>query len=327
MDKLFLRNDKIKVALCAYGARIVSISVPDKNGKPTEVVLGYDSVEDYSKKGIYFGATVGRVANRIANASFVLDGKTYRLDKNNGSNCLHGGNDGLSNKTFIAKEQSETAVTFEYISKNGESGFPGELVIRVGYKLVGGGVVIEYSAHTDSPTLCALTNHTYFNLDGSFFAPVSVYDTLLKINADSILSINENFIPCVKMNVADTPFDFREFKKIGAQINDGHLQLKIAGGYDHNFCLNKAGLSEAAATAYSEKTGILMRVFTDKPGVQLYTGNFLGDGTAPFPYRSGFCLETQSFPNACNNAELGNVRLDPQGEYCSRTVYEFSVVI
>ncbi|AYL99024.1 aldose epimerase family protein [Mucilaginibacter celer] len=331
--KLFSLKNKngATVAITNYGGRIVSLLVPDKDGKATDVVLGYDSLKSYQKKGEpYFGAIIGRYGNRIAKGQFTLEGKAYQLDINDGVNTLHGGFNGFYGKVFSAKQLSASQLELTYISKDGEGGYPGNLTATVVYTLSDDNALkIEYKATTDKTTIVNLTNHAYFNLNGA--GSETITDNVLQINADAFLPVNTTLIPTgVLQPVKGTPFDFTISKTIGKDINTADEQLKNGKGYDHNFVLNKHDLTTPVATVKSAVTGITMEVFTEEPGLQFYSGNFLtgetkdGKGGKPYPRRSAFCLETQHFPDAPNQPAFASTVLKPGQTYHTVTIYKFS---
>lgn len=289
-----LENDNLKVTLLNYGATIQSIKVKTEQGM-RNVALGYDNLQSYIDKSNYFGATVGRVANRISGGQFKLSGKKYTLEKNDGNNCLHGGFHGFDSRLFNAEEK-ENEVIFTLTSADGDGGFPAGLKLKVEYRLEGGALCINYTAVSDGDTVWNPTNHTFFNLGGK---PEKVYGTQLKINADKFTPVNGDLIPTGEFKpVAGTVFDFTDFKEIGKDINadDGQLKL-VGGGFDHNFVLN----GKHAATAKYD--GIMLDVYTDMPGVQLYSANFL-DGAkcenGVYGKHCAFCLEPQYFPDSVN---------------------------
>jgi len=328
---LILRNSSgMEVALTDYGARIVSIIVPDKKGNLTDVVLGFNSIEEYfNAKEQYHGASIGRYANRIANAEFQLDSHRYKLAINNGHNNLHGGFEGFHRKVWDRRVNLSNSVEFYYVSPDGEEGFPGNLKVCISYTLTEENqIIIKYRANTDKKTIVNLTNHAYFNLNGE--GNGDILNHQVKIDADYYLPNNENQIPLgEEVPVAETAFDFRDFKAIHQDIQADDIQLKSARGYDHNF-INKAPISRPAATAYSPTTGIQLEVFTSEPGLQFYTGNFLSDkdigkaGNHYLPY-GGFCFETQHYPNSPNVEEFPSSSLSPEETYLSETHYRFSL--
>ncbi|QBG46455.1 galactose mutarotase [Verrucomicrobia bacterium S94] len=324
-----LTNSKgVEVRLASYGARITAIRVPDRYGSAADVVLGYDDIESYKTvaKKPFFGCVTGRYAGRIAEGTFMLDGRNYTLAKNNGPNHLHGGKNGFDKVEWDAVPVGND-VQFSYVSKDGEEGYPGTLQVQVRYTLTDANeLVIHYRAVTDQATPVNLTNHAYFNLSGEG-AP-TVLDHELMIGAEYILEIDESAIPTGrKMPVAGTPFDFRKAKLIGCDISADHEQLKRAHGYDHTFVLNDA---EIAAELYDPISGRCLEIITDEPAIQLYTGNFLdgslvGKAGRPYERRSALCLETQHFPDSPNHPEFPNTILRPGEEFESQTIYRFSV--
>ncbi|MFB0494135.1 aldose 1-epimerase [Mucilaginibacter sp. OAE612] len=331
--KLFTlkNNSGATVAVTNYGGRLVSLLVPDKDGKATDVILGYDSLKSYQKpKEPYFGAIIGRYGNRIAKGKFTLDGKAYQLDINDGVNTLHGGFNGFYGKVFAAKQLSASQLELTYVSKDGEGGYPGNLTATVVYTLGDDNALkIEYKATTDKTTIVNLTNHAYFNLNGA--GNPTITDNVLQINADAFLPVDTTLIPTGKLQpVKGTPFDFTTSKTIGKDIGIADEQLKNGKGYDHNFVLNKHDLSTPIATVKSTVTGITMEVFTEEPGLQFYSGNFLtgetkdGKGGKAYPYRSAFCLETQHFPDAPNQPAFASTVLKPGQTYHTVTIYKFS---
>jgi len=331
--KLFTlkNNSGATVAITNYGGRLVSLLVPDKDGKATDVILGYDSLKSYQKpKEPYFGAIIGRYGNRIAKGKFTLDGKAYQLDINDGVNTLHGGFNGFYGKVFSAKQLSTSQLELTYVSKDGEGGYPGNLTATVVYTLGDDNALkIEYKATTDKATVVNLTNHAYFNLNGA--GSPTITDNVLQINADAFLPVDTTLIPTGKLQpVKGTPFDFTTSKTIGKDIDVADEQLKNGKGYDHNFVLNKHDLTTPVATVKSTVTGITLEVFTEEPGLQFYSGNFLtgatkdGKGGKAYPHRSAFCLETQHFPDAPNQAAFASTVLKPGQTYHTVTIYKFS---
>ncbi|SDP28809.1 aldose 1-epimerase [Mucilaginibacter sp. OK268] len=331
--KLFsLKNNSgTTVAITNYGGRLVSLLVPDKDGKATDVILGYDSLKSYQKpKEPYFGAIIGRYGNRIAKGKFTLDGKAYQLDINDGVNTLHGGFNGFYGKVFSAKQQSASQLELTYVSKDGEGGYPGNLTATVSYTLGDdNSLKIEYKATTDKTTIVNLTNHAYFNLNGA--GSPTITNNVVQINADAFLPVDTTLIPTGKLQpVKGTPFDFTTSKTIGKDIGTADEQLKNGKGYDHNFVLNKHNLTTPVATVKSTQTGITMEVYTEEPGLQFYSGNFLtgeskdGKGGKAYPYRSAFCLETQHFPDAPNQPAFASTVLKPGQTYHTITIYKFS---
>ena len=332
---LCLENSRgMAVALTDYGARVVALVVPDKAGNPTDVVLGFDSMEKYlAADEIYHGVTAGRFANRIANGCFTINGDTFRVQPNNGPNVLHGGAGGFHTRVWDRRITHNDEVEFYYIAADGEEGFPGRLSVMVKYQLTDDNeLVISYRAETDKPTVINLTNHSFFNLNGE--GNGDVRDHLLAIAADRYLPCDENQIPTGEEAVVDgTPFDFTTEKPIGRDIDVSHEQLRIGHGYDHNYILRAgtAGTGIPIATATSPLTGIRMDVYTTEPGVQLYTGNFLtgndvGKCGNPYIQYGAFCLETQHFPDSPNQQKFPTTVLMPGQVFRSETRYRFSVV-
>lgn len=326
----FLRNkNNVEVAITNYGARIVALIVPDKNNQPTDVVAGFDSLQAYlNATEKYYGAVVGRYANRIAEGKFSLNGKTYQLSVNLPPNHLHGGPKGFNNQVWKMEETTDNRIRLSYLSKDEEENYPGNLNVSVTYTLTDENeFIIQYEATTDQTTVLNLTSHPFFNLNGQ--GSGTIENHLLQINADNYTPVDETIIPTGIFPVENTPFDFRTQKKIGANINDKNQQLKYGEGYDHNYVLNGEGL-RTVATAVGDKSGIVMQVITDEPGMQLYTGNFLkGDNTIKYGLkdfrREAFCLETQYYPDSPNHPEFPSTVLEPDETFRSTTIYKFSV--
>lgn len=320
-----------------YGGRIVSLWVPDKNGVFQDVVMGFDNIDKYltSPDGTYFGALIGRYGNRIANAKFTLGEETYELEKNDGRNSLHGGSKGYFSVMWDGKQLSDSTVELSYLSKDGEANFPGNLDIKVLYTITNcNAIKIEYFAETDKPTICNLTNHSFFNLSGD--ASTSITDHELMINADYFTPVDGNLIPTGELALVEgTPLDFRTPKTIGERINSDFEQIRRGHGYDHNFVLNidttkccKKALN-LAAVAKSPVSGISMTVLTNEPGLQFYAGNFIsgreiGKYGKRYSHRGALCLETQHFPDSPNKADFPSVVLNPGDKYYSVCVYKFS---
>jgi len=335
VDLFVLTNrNGAEVSITIYGGAVVSIKVPDGGGKLADVVLGYDTIDGYANDKSYFGALVGRYGNRIGHAQFMLDGKTYTLAKNNGDNSLHGGVKGFNKVVWTAKTLSKKdgqSLELSYLSKDGEEGFPGNLKVTVIYTLTDSNALrIEYSATTDKKTVLNLTNHSYFNLAGQ--GNGDILGHLLTIEADKFTPVDSGLIPTGELrDVAGTPFDFRKPTVIGARIDQQDEQLKLGGGYDHNFVLRRsAGSGESLAARVVEPTsGRVLEVWTTEPGVQFYTGNFLdgkstGKGGTTYPKRAAFCLETQHFPDSPNQPKFPSVILNPGERYHTITTYKFS---
>jgi len=324
-----LSDGTMEARIMTYGATVVSLKTPDRAGHLADVVLGYDSLDKYIAKSPYFGATIGRYGNRIAHAEFQLDGKTYSLPKNDGDNSLHGGTRGFD-KVVWSAHPIQDGVELSYLSKDGDQGYPGNLTATVRFTLVGNALQIEYSATTDRDTVVNLTNHSYFNLAGEGSGDILKHS--LKINASRFTPVNSALIPTGELkSVAGTPFDFQKAHAIGERINNNDEQLRNSKGYDHNFILDRApdGKLAEAATVEDPATGRTLQVLTTEPGLQFYSGNFL-DGTIVgkdghvYGYRSGFCLETQHFPDSPNQPAFPSTVLKPGSEYHSVTVFRFS---
>jgi aldose 1-epimerase len=321
-----------QVSITNFGGRLVSILVKDKTDKFIDVILGHDSLTDYQrKKEFFFGALIGRYGNRIAKGKFVIDGKTFNLQVNDGINTLHGGYDGFYKQVWDAKQINGHTLELTYFSKDGEAGYPGNLNVKVTYTLEDDHALkISYVATTDQATVVNLTNHAYFNLNGA--GDKTITDHLLTLEADRFTPVDATLIPTGKLqDVAGTPFDFTTAKLIGANIDDVDPQLKNGKGYDHNWVLRKGTGLRRAATVSSSKTGVVMEVLTEEPGIQFYSGNFLtdqmnyGKGKATYGYRSAFCLETQHFPDSPNQPAFPSTLLKPGKTYKTVSVYKFSV--
>jgi aldose 1-epimerase len=324
----------MKVAITNYGGKIVSIVVPDRKGQMADVVLGFNSLDSYVAPNPFFGTLVGRYANRIGNAKFTLDGKEYHLAVNDGPNSLHGGLKGFDKQVWKAKEiQGEhPGVELTYLSKDGEEGYPGDLSVKVVYTLMGDNALrIDYSATTDKDTVLNLTNHSYFNLAGQGNGDILKQEMM--INAGFFTPIDSTLIPTGEIRkVEGTPLDFRKSTPIGERIDADDEQMKFGKGYDFNFVINHGGHGlTLAARAKDPESGRVLEVLTTQPGVQFYTGNFL-DGTVRgrdgkvYGKRSGFCLETQHFPDSPNKPSFPTAELKPGQTYHEVTVYKFSIV-
>ena len=332
---LYVLSNAAGAELCItnYGAKIVSLMVPDRDGKLTDVVTGHKSIADYlTSEEPYFGAICGRYGNRIAKGRFEIDGTVYdQLAINNGPNSLHGGLKGFNAKVWDATQKDTQTIELQLISPDGEEGFPGELHTTVTYQLTDDNeVIISYRAVTTKPTVLNLTNHSYFNLSGA--GDPYVGDHLLQINADYYLPTDETAIPYgPKEKVEGTPMDFRTPHTVGERINDDFEQLRFGKGYDHTYTLNKEGKELSfCARCSSPKTGIVMETFTTEPGVQLYTGNWMtgnfeGKPGQRYPERAALCLETQHFPDSPNKPEYPSTLLRPGETFLSTTIYQFSV--
>src|SRR5438477_3970698 len=324
-----LRNGKIEAAITTYGGIVVSLQVPDRKGNMDDVVLGYDSLSQYVSNNPYFGAIVGRYANRIAHGSFLLEGKTYSVPKNNGDNSLHGGTRGFDKVVWKAKPIKD-GIELSYVSRDGEQGYPGTLTATVRYTLNDDGLRIEYSATTNKPTVVNLTNHSYFNLAGQ--GKGTILQQQLKIHASRFTPVDSTLIPTGELrSVEGTAFDFRALTPIGQRIAADEDQLHKGRGYDHNWVLDKSqGKLSEAAELYDPGTGRVLQVLTTELGLQFYSGNFL-DGTIvgkqgrTYEHRSGLCLETQHFPDSPNHPNFPSTELKPGKRYRSVTAFKFSV--
>lgn len=321
----------VEVRAMNYGGIIVSIRVPDRKGEMADVVLGHDTAEGYMPNPPYLGAIVGRYANRIANGTFTLDGKTYTLPKNDGPNTLHGGVTRTFDRVMWDAEplKGKTGVAFTYLSKDGEEGFPGNLKVTVTYTLSDSNeLTINYEATTDKATPINVSQHSYFNLKGE--GNGDILDHEIMINADRFTPVDKNLIPTGELRpVKGTPFDFTTSTKIGARIEDPYEQMVLGHGYDHNWVINRSGPGlTLAARVYEATTGRTLEVSTTQPGVQFYTGNFL-DGTVTgkqghvYKRRYGFCLETQHFPDSPNHPDFPTTILKPGEKFHQTTVFKF----
>ena len=322
------------VEIITYGGIITTCSVPDRKGRIENVVLGFDNLRDYEKEHPFFGALVGRYGNRIAQGKFSIDGREYSLPLNNGDNHLHGGNEGFDKKvwTVVADGSldSMSYVSLQYLSPHMEMGYPGNMSVQVTYKLTNdNALIISYKASTDQSTICNLTQHSYFNLSADFTSTILNHELLL--HADHFIPVDEGLIPTGELQNVNGPFDFRSAKRIGADIEMDDIQLHRGGGYDHCYVLTGKDY-RTIGSVYEPESGRLMTIETDQPGVQLYTGNFLDNtlsipGGGTYGPRSGFCLETQHFPDSPNQANFPSVVLEPGETYSSKTVYKFSAAI
>jgi aldose 1-epimerase len=329
-----LRNSNgVEAAITNYGGIVVSLKTPDRNGNFADVVLGFDSLDGYTKEHPYFGAIVGRYGNRIAKGRFTLNGVEYKLAVNNGENALHGGLKGFDKVVWTPKEISSAegpALELTYVSKDGEEGYPGTLTATVRYTLTSDNELrLDYTATTDKDTVVNLTNHSYFNLAGQGTGDILNHE--IQIFADRFTPVDEGLIPTGELkSVAGTPFDFRQPHKIGERINAKDDQIQRGKGYDHNFVLNgRMGELHPAARVTEATSGRIMEVSTTQPGVQFYTGNFLdgsvkGKGGTAYQFRWGFCLETQHFPDSPNQPKFPSTVLKPGETYKSTTIYKFS---
>ena len=325
-----VNKEGMSVSILNYGGIITSVKVKNKEGNFENIVLGYDSLENYVDNDPYFGAIIGRVGNRIANGSFTLNGETYNLEVNNGPNHLHGGLKGFDKVVWdvkIQEEQEKVLLHLFYMSAHMEEGYPGNLNTHVTYILDNyNQLSVRYKAQTDRTTIVNLTQHSYFNLSGDFNS--TILDHQLQIDADAITTLNQSMIPTGSYtDLTDTPLDFRVLKSIGKDINSSDQQIEIAGGYDHNYVINTPSLDSPFAKVIHSNSGRVMEVFTDQPGVQLYTGNFLEAINDNYMgKRTGFCLETQHFPDSPNQSNFPSVVLEPGMVYNTTTKFKFSVL-
>jgi len=334
VEQVLVENiNGMRVNIITYGGRITFLKTPDINGTIENVVLGFDSLAQYEKPNPYFGAIIGRYGNRIANGEFALSGVDYSLVKNNGNNNLHGGLKGFDKVVWVIEEMTEgdsASLKLSYLSKDMEEGFPGNLKVFVTYTLNSDNSLdVLYEATTDKTTVVNLTQHSYFNLSGDFSQTILDHD--VKINADTFLPVDSGLIPNGELRpVDDTPFDFRVSKLVAKEIDAPYEQNKLGGGYDHCWVLNDQEANyRSVAKVYHSDSGRTLEVFTDQPGMQFYTGNFI-DGTLPRPEggtyarRSGLCLETQHFPDAPNKPKFPSVVLKVGEKYHSKTSFKFS---
>jgi len=325
-----INNNGVHMKVTNYGAIITSIVIPDKNGRFGEIAMGFDNLNQYLGKHPYFGAVCGRYANRISKGKFTIDGLMYALNLNDGNNSLHGGIEGFDKKVWsVVKENNngeKSSLVLEYLSKDMEEGYPGNLKVKVTYTLTNlNEIIIEYDAETDKPTVLNLTNHTYFSLNG---CKKSVYDHELEINADQYTPVDKASIPTGEIaKVSNTALDFRHPKKIGKEIG------KMPNGYDHNFVLNKPAHEFGfCARVTDPDSGRIMEVHTTEPAVQLYTGNYLdgtliGHGNSKYQKQYGFCLETQHYPDSPNHAAFPSTLLKPGLRYYQKTRYTFGIQV
>ena len=326
-----LSDGAYEARIATYGGVLVSLKAPDRNGKAGDIVLGFDRVDGYvanfnGPSDAFFGALIGRYANRIGHGRFTLDGHQYSLPRNNGENTLHGGPHGFNNVVWHARTV-ENGVELTYSSKDGEAGFPGTLTATVRYTLVGGDLRIAYSAATDKPTIVNLTNHSYFNLAGRG----DILEHQLTLRASRFTAVDAGLIPTGELkSVESSPFDFRTSTAIGARINANDEQLHLGHGYDHNWVLDsQEPTPREAAELYDPMSGRVLKVLTDQPGIQFYSGNFLdgsiqGKGGVPYGLHAGLCLETQHFPDSPNRPDFPTTELKPGERYHTVTVFRLS---
>ena len=321
-----LRSGALACEVLSFGAALRSLIMPDRTGRPTDVVLGFDRIEEYLAHDAHMGGTIGRFANRIARGAFVLNGETVRLPCNDGENHLHGGPDGFDRVLWTVCDVRADSVKLTLHSPDGDMGYPGDLEISVTYTLRPDCLTIRYEAVSDRDTLCSLTNHSYFNLGGHDSG--DVLHQMLCLRASAYTPSDAGLIPTGELApVAGTPLDFNVPTPIGARIGSNHPALRLAGGYDHNYAIDRTD----CAAAWSDETGIMLRVETDRPGMQLYTGNFLGStppgkGGARYPKHGGFCLETQAFPDAPNHPQFPSAVLKAGERFASTTTYSFDTI-
>jgi len=335
VDLYTLKSDKLEAQISAYGAAIIVLRTPDRKGNWEDVVLGPQDLASHvanhcSKGPIFFGVTVGRYANRIAHGRFSLDGNTYSLALNDGNNSLHGGPGGFHNVVWQSEPIAD-GVAFDYLSEDGEEGYPGNLSVTVRYTVTGAELKIEYLATTDKPTVLNLTNHAYFNLGGA--GRGNILGHQLKLFASRFTPCDAHQIPTGEIrSVAGTPLDFREATTVGDRINSDDELIRLAHGYDHNFVIDETGAKlKQAAKMYEPSTGRVMEVLTTEPGVQFYTGNYLdgsfrGKNGVVYGKQTGFCLETQYYPDSPNHREFPSTVLRPGQTFQSETVYRFAVL-
>ncbi len=326
----YLKNQNISIAITNYGARVVSFLIPDKSGAITDIVVGFNGIHYYMKADCpYYGAIIGRFANRIAKGNFTLDGKNYQLELNNGPNALHGGSNGFHNHVWDALQIDESSIELKYISIDGEEGYPGTMTTKVTYTLSDDNEFrIDYELSTDKKTIANITNHNFWNLNGEGSGDILDHEIMIKAN--KFIAIDPTSIPIAIKAVKNTPFDFREFHRIGERIDADHEQIKNGSGYDHNFVFDKGITSSAelVAIAKGNLSGIIMEVSTTEPGVQLYSGNFMQGkdvfkSGAKDEYRTAFCLETQHFPDSPNQPTYPTTVIEPGNVYRSATVHKF----
>lgn len=332
-NHLYILKNKngAQAAITNYGAHLVSLAVPDKTGKLTDVVIGFPNTDDYRKSLMaFYGATIGRYGNRIAKGHFVLEGRRYNLFINNKPNTLHGGKQGFNDVVWDAKQINDNTVTLTYLSKDMEEGYPGNLNCSVTYELTDDNAVkISYEATTDKTTIVNLTNHSYFNLNG--IGSGTILNHTVEVKAADYTPIDTTSIPQGPIApVAGTPFDFTKPATIGSRINDNNEQLKNGKGYDHNFVLDKHDITTPIATVIGDKSGIKMEIFTTEPGLQFYSGNFMTGantmlGGKTDDYRTGFAMETQHYPDSPNRPDFPSTVLKLGEVYKTVTIYKFSV--
>jgi len=332
VERFTLTNaNGIELKAISYGGIITSLKVPDRTGKIDDIVLGFDRLDGYLKDPPFFGAIIGRYGNRIGKGQFTLDGKTYKLATNNGANHLHGGVKGFDKVVWTVESVAPNSLAFSRVSPDGEEGYPGNLRLRVTYTLTDKNeLVVDYRASTDKATPVNLTQHSYFNLAGQGSGDILGHQLVL--HADRYTPVDDTLIPTGELaTVEGTPFDFRKPTAIGARIDNDHPQLKAGKGYDHNWVLTRKGSGlQPAARVVEPTTGRTLDIATTEPGIQFYAGNFLdgtitGKGNAVYKHRTGFCLETQHFPDSPNQPKFPTTTLRPGAEYRTQTVFTFGV--
>lgn len=324
-----LENGGLSCEILTYGGALRCLNVPDRNGRSVDVVLGFDSLEDYMEQTGFLGALIGRFGNRIGNAEFELDGKRYELFKNDGANHLHGGRRGFDKRIWKIEARDDTKLALSLVSEDGEEGYPGRLEVYVLYELKEDALEISYRAFSDADTLCNLTNHAYFNLSGHDSGTVE--KQLIKINTSHYTPTDAGLIPTGEIaDVTGTPMDLREPVVIGERADLDFEALRFGGGFDHNYAIDGAdGTLRLAAVAESRETGVVLETWTTLPGVQFYSGNGMaglpkGKNGAPYDRRWGFCLETQVYPDAPHHANFPSALLKKGAEYRTKTVYRFA---
>ena len=332
---LYLLHNKngVEVAITNYGGTVVRLKTPDQQGHLANIALGFNTLDNYLNKPPYFGALIGRYGNRIAKAKFKLEGTEYLLAANDGANSLHGGLQGFDKRVWTVASADEHSLVLKYTSQDGEEGYPGTLAVTVTYTLADSDdLTIDYHATTDKPTVLNLTNHTYFNLAGE--GEGNILDHRMTINASRFTPVDAGLIPTGELKKVEfTPFDFRQPTRIGERIDADNDQLRLGKGYDHNFVLDRQGAGlELAASASEPKSGRVLEVWTTEPAVQFYTGNFLdgnfvGASGRPYAKRTGFCLETQHYPDSPNQPAFPTTELKPGQEFKSTTVWKFRLAV
>jgi aldose 1-epimerase len=328
----YIHNSRgMRAALTNYGARMVGLQVPDRQGRITDILLGFDSLAGYLRSTeVFFGPVVGRFGNRIAGGRFTLDGKTYQLDINNAPNTLHGGRDGFHSRAWVASQTDSQSVRFTYTAADGEGGFPGRLTVSVTYRLTDSNELdMQYEWSADRRTIANITNHNFWNLNGEGSGPIAGHR--LSVLASRYTPVDSTLIPVGIAPVKQTPFDFTRPRPIGDSLGSAHVQMAYGHGYDHNFVLDKSAPDslERAAVVEGDRSGIVMEIFTTEPGLQFYGGNFMQSANrlksgARDEYRTAFCLETQHFPDAPNQQAFPSTVVEPGRVYRSRTLHRFS---